>query len=107
MDNWLFMTALSMLSTTTILPAFVMNLTSSYVLIGLITTISIAGWSLPQVFGAHYVAKFPVKKDMIVVVTALERAPWLVFGLFLMFFPSTGANAMLALFFLVFTITTR
>jgi len=105
MDNGLFMTALSMLSTTTILPAFVMNLTPSYVLIGLISTISVAGWSLPQVLGAHYVAKFPVKKDMIVVVTALERSPWLVFGLFLMFFPSTGANTILALFFLVFSIT--
>lgn len=105
MDNGLFMTALSMLSTTTILPAFVMNLTPSYVLIGLISTVSVAGWSLPQVLGAHYVAKFPVKKDMIVVVTALERIPWFLFGLFLMFFPSTEANAMLALFFLVFSIT--
>jgi len=105
LDNGLFMTALSMLSTTTILPAFVMNLTPSYVLIGLISTVSVAGWSLPQVLGAHYVAKFPVKKDMIVVVTALERIPWFLFGLFLMFFPSTEANAMLALFFLVFSIT--
>jgi len=105
LDNGLFMTALSMLSTTTILPAFVVNLTPSYVLIGLISTVSVAGWSLPQVFGAHYVAKFPVKKDMIVVVTALERAPWFLFGLFLMLFPSTEANAMLALFFLVFSTT--
>ena len=105
MDNGLFMTALSMLSTTTILPAFVMNLTSSYVLIGLISTINVAGWSLPQVFAAHSVAKFPVKKDMIVVVTSLERFPWLVFGLFLLFLPSTGATVMLLLFFLFLSIT--
>jgi len=106
MDNGLFMTALSMLSTTTILPAFVMNLTPSYVLIGLISTVSVAGWSLPQILGAHYVTRFPVKKDMIVVVTALERCPWLAFGLFIMFFPSTGADAMLVLFFLVLSMTT-
>jgi MFS family permease len=106
MDNGFFMIAGSVISSATILPAFVRNLTPSNLIIGLISTIGIAAWSFPQLIAAHYTMRFPVKKDLIVVATALERCPWLLLGLFLLLLPSPGPETTLIVFFLVYVTTT-
>ena len=69
--------AMSFASRLTILPAFVNKFTSSNFIIGLIPTISIIGWLLPQLLSARYVERFSRKKPFVLVVSTGERLPWL------------------------------
>jgi len=62
----------------TIMPLYVSHLTNSRVLIGLISTITGAGWYLPQLLTANYVEQLPVKKRMVINVGFFsERLPFL------------------------------
>ena len=81
-EGGLFFLGLSFGTPVTIMPLYVSHLTSNRVLIGLVAAISGAGWYLPQLFTANYVAGLPVKKRMVVNVGLFsERLPWLVMAL--------------------------
>ncbi len=76
-DFALYILALSFASSLTILPAFVSKYTTSNVIIGLIPTINVIGWLMPQLAAAKYVEKFDKKKRFVVIVGIWERLPWL------------------------------
>ena len=80
-DFALYIFALSFASILTILPAFVSKFTSSNFVIGLIPTIHVLGWLLPQVAAARYVEKLNRKKRFIITVGTGERLPWLFMAL--------------------------
>ena len=90
----------SFAASATILPLYVSHLTDSRVLIGLISAISGAGWYLPQLFTANYVARLPVKKRMVIRVGLFsERLPLLVMALSVFLFAARSPRVALVLFF--------
>ena len=64
-------------STVTVLPLFVRTLTSSAVLIGLVPAMHSAGWQLPQLFTAGWVARQKRYRPMVLLLTINERLPFL------------------------------
>ena len=71
----------SLISSGVILPLFISNLSSSKMLIGLLMTISFAGWLVPQLFTAPLVARFhSIKKFLVPAVLLAERLPLLLLG---------------------------
>jgi len=76
---WLF--SVSFVSVNTILPVYATKLTDSPLVIGLIPALSDAGWFLPQLFMAPYVERLTRKLPTITWLGALERVPYLVLAL--------------------------
>ncbi len=65
----------------TIIPLFVSHLTTSALLIGLIPSIHMVGWQLPQLFMANSVARLRRYKPMVMLLTIHERVPFFGIGL--------------------------
>lgn len=103
-DFALYIFALSFTSILTILPAFVSKFTASNVIIGLISTINVIGWLLPQLPAAKYVEKFDKKKRFVVIVGIWERLPWLFAAIGIILFRNSGSFWMLAIFFICYGI---
>ncbi|MCC6802030.1 MAG: MFS transporter [Anaerolineae bacterium] len=61
-DNVLFSVALSIISSTTVVPDFVRRLTDSEILIGLSGSLFMVGFTLPQLFIAHFIVRHERKK---------------------------------------------
>ena len=76
---WLF--GASFVSVNTILPVYATKLTDSPLVIGLIPALTDAGWFLPQLFMAPYVERLTRKLPTIAWLGALERVPYLVLAL--------------------------
>jgi MFS family permease len=61
-DGILFMVAMNIIGSTTVIPDFIRRLTNSEVLIGLSGSLFDVGWTLPQLFIARYIIRFERKK---------------------------------------------
>ena len=61
-DAILFIVALNIISSTTVIPDFVRNLTDSEILIGFSGSMFDIGWTLPQLFVARYLVRSARKK---------------------------------------------
>lgn len=61
-DGILFMVALGIISSTTVIPDFVRRLTDSEILIGLSGSLFTIGYTLPQLFIARYIVRYARKK---------------------------------------------
>lgn len=70
-DVCLFYIAVTFISSTTVMPAFIGSLTRSEVIVGLASGLISAAWLLPQLIVASLVARLPRKKP------AILRAIWL------------------------------
>ncbi len=93
----------SLISAGVILPLFISNLTSSKVLLGLIMTISFAGWLVPQVFTAPLVASFrQVRRLLLPSVLLAERLPLLLLGPAMYWLGSSAPPLALLVFFLLY-----
>ena len=77
-----FPAGLSFISTLTILPLFVRQLTDSNMLVGLIPSIGSMGFFLPQIFIANYVERLPKKRNYVMVLASIERLAILVLAIF-------------------------
>ena len=76
LDGVFFWFGSGFLAPSTVLALYVNNLTDSTLLIGLLSTISSAGWFLPQLFTANVVERLPRKKYMVVNIGLFtERLP--------------------------------
>jgi MFS family permease len=78
-DGGFFGFGLAFASFVTVIPLFVSTLTDSAVLIGLIASLHMAGWQLPQLITSNQVAKLTRYKPMVMMITLHERVPF--FGL--------------------------
>jgi len=81
MDAVFFSIGMSFASVSTILPAFIRHFTPSNFIIGLVASLSMLGWFLPQIFTANYTQKLKRRKDFVLLGGLGERIPW--FFLFL------------------------
>lgn len=70
-DVCLFYIAVTFISSTTVMPAFIGSLTRSEVIVGMASGLISAAWLLPQLLVASLVARLPRKKP------AILRAVWL------------------------------
>ncbi len=66
LDSTFFWLGGSFIAARTILPLYVSHFTDSKLVIGLLSTITAAGWLLPQLFTANQVQRLPRKKVMVV-----------------------------------------
>jgi MFS family permease len=76
---WLF--GASFVSVTTIFPVYASRLTHSPILIGMIPALTDAGWFLPQLLLAPHVERLRRTMPTVAVLGALERVPYLVLPL--------------------------
>lgn len=83
----------------TILTLFVHNLSSSKILLGLLTTISMLGNYLPQIFIANYTEGVRSKKRLTAYLGIFQRVPWLGLALATYFLQGASASWLLVMFF--------
>ncbi len=77
LDGAFFGSALGFASFVTVLPLFVSSLTNSAILIGLIPSIHMMGWQLPQLFTANRLSQEKVYRPSVLKATIHERLPFL------------------------------
>jgi MFS family permease len=99
LDGAFFGSGIGFASFSTILPLFVASMTNSATLIGLVPAIHSAGWLLPQLFTASYIARLRRYKRTVVFTTIHERIPFLGFALVAFLLPKIGLQAGLILTF--------
>lgn len=97
LDGSFFGFALGIASFVTIIPLFVASLTDSTILIGLIASIHLVGWQLPQLLMAGRVSRLRLYRPMVLLMTIHERWPFLGLALIAFLVPIIGRD--LALIF--------
>jgi MFS family permease len=105
LDWTAFAGAMSFISSSTILPAFVTNLTTSNVAIGLIGSIFFLGFNLPQILVSNKVEKLRRKREYVLKVTLGERVPWLLMTLVTLLMLPSNPQLVLAIFFISLCVT--
>ena len=103
-DNSMFYIIALGLSQYTILPLYLSKLTNSKILIGLIPTIFVIGFSLPQIFTARFLKGKSKKKKYLVGVAVAQRVSILTFLILTLVQRHLSANLTIFLFFLIFSI---
>ena len=101
LDGGFFGVALGFASFTTIIPLFVMQLTDSPVLIGLIPAIHTVGWQLPQLLTAGRVRRLERFKPMVMAMTINERLPFLGLALIAYFLSRLDTTLALVLIYIL------
>ena len=95
---------MSFFGTSTIIPGFLNLLGASTTVIGLISTLARAGWLLPQLIAARYLAHKPYKKPYVVAAAGISRMLIAVMAGVIWF---TGAKPeKLIITLVIFTVTT-
>jgi len=103
-DNAMFNIISVCMSQYTILPLYLSKLTDSEILIGLIPTVSIVGFALPQLFIARFLEGKRRKKKYIVLVAAIQRISILAFLILTLIQSKLSASLTIILFFLIYII---
>jgi MFS family permease len=103
-DGVLFMTALNLIGSTTVIPDFVRQLTDSEILIGLSANLFEIGFTLPQLFIARYLIQFEHKKWWFIGPNIPVRFIMLIFGLMVIFLGADYPQLVLAVFFVCYGI---
>jgi MFS family permease len=104
LDYGLFGLGLSLIATTTILPAFAQRLGASNIVIGFIPAILTVGWGLPSILFANYIERLERKLPLVLAVTVGERIPYLFLALAAYFLARTQPALVLALTILLVAI---
>jgi hypothetical protein len=93
MGAGMFRVVIGFASFPTVLPHFVASMTNSATLIGLVPAIHTAGWFLPQLFTATFIARLHRYRRTVLMMTIHERVPCLGFALVALFLPRIGLRA--------------
>jgi MFS family permease len=101
LDGSFFGFGIGFASFITIIPLFVATMTDSALLIGLIPAIHNAGWQLPQLFTARWVARQSRIKPLVLSTTIQERLPFLGLAVIAWLTPLIGVPAALGLTFVM------
>jgi MFS family permease len=103
LDGAFFWFAVNFVAPSTILPLYVRHLTDSRLVIGLVGTIAGAGWYLPQLLTANYVARQPRKKPLVTWLGFFaERLPYLVMAVSAFILAGDSPGPAVAWFLLTF-----
>ncbi len=103
LDGIFFSFGIGFISTTTILPIFVRNLTESKLLISLIMAILTFGGNIPQLISARWAEGLEIKKKPLLFLALLMRMPWLLMAILTYFLTPNYSDYLLVVFFLVLT----
>ncbi len=103
LDGAFFGFGLGFASSVTVVPLFVNTLTDNTAIIGLLASIHMVGWQLPQILTANRVARLGRVKPMVLMMTLHERWPFLAMALVIFMLPTLGPSLTLVLTFLVLT----
>ena len=101
MDGAFFGLAMGFASMVTIVPLFVASMTDSTILIGLVGSVHMIGWNLPQILTANWVAKLKRFLPMVMWMTFHERWPFFGLAAVALLIPTLGSTAALILTFLM------
>jgi MFS family permease len=96
--------AMGFVATSTIIPLFLDTLTDNTAIIGLISSIHVVGWQLPQILTANRVAKLARYKPMVLKMTIHERWPYFALVVVALLIPKLSATIILSLAFIFLTI---
>lgn len=99
-DYVFFALGMAFVNATTVLPAFVDQLTDAPLLVGLVATVQTGGWLFPQLLAAAYVAGRPRVKALMVGPALLGRPAWWVLALVTALVGHTQPGLLLLAFFL-------
>ncbi len=103
-DGATFSFAISLLSETTIIPAFMQRLSGSAILVGLVAAIYALGHYLPQLFGAHLALGREKRKWVMLTIVSLERVGILAIAIAAQLVGVVGHETVIVLFFVAFGI---
>lgn len=103
-DGAFFGLGLGLASYVTVIPLFIASLTDSTILIGMIATVHMVGWQLPQMFTAGMVSRRTVYKPLVLLMTIHERWPFLALGLLALTALSLATEVVLVLAFIIICI---
>jgi MFS family permease len=101
LDGAFFGLGMGFASFVTVIPLFVNSLTDSTTIIGLIVSIHMVGWQLPQVLTSSRVARMKIYRPMVMAMTIHERWPFLGLAIVAALIPVIGIPAALALTFVM------
>src|SRR5437773_12571521 len=76
-DSSFFGLGMGLASTVSVIPLFINTLTTSTTLIGLIASIHVIGWRLPQLLVAGHVSHLRRYKPLTILLSTQERWPYL------------------------------
>lgn len=102
LDGACFAFAISLLSETTIIPAFVQALSGSTLLVGLVAATFAVGRYLPQLVGAHLVQGRSRRKPLLLAIVLAERVGILAIAIAAQLIGVIDESAVLVLFFIAF-----
>lgn len=102
LDGATFSFAITLLSETTIIPAFVQTLTGSAVLVGLVAAVYAIGHYLPQLIGAHLVRGRSRRKPLLLAIVIAERVGILAIAITAQLIGVLTPTAIVVIFFLSF-----
>lgn len=104
LDNILFTVAIGIISSTTVIPDFLRNLTDSEILIGLSGNLFTIGFTLPQLFIARYIVRHARKKWWFVGPNIPVRFVILIFSGILVWLGKDRPELVLLAFFLCYSV---
>lgn len=104
LDGATFSFAISLLSETTIIPAFMQELSGSAFLVGLVAAIYALGHYLPQLYGAHLALGREKRKFLMLTIVSLERVGILAIAIAAQLVDVLDRGVVIALFFIAFAI---
>lgn len=104
LDTILFTGAMNIISPTTVIPDFVRHLTDSQILIGLCGTLFTIGFTLPQLFVARFIVRYPRKKWWFVGPNIPVRSMILLFALLTFWVGAGNPQLILIAFFTCYAI---
>ncbi|MEO6941997.1 MAG: MFS transporter [Terrimesophilobacter sp.] len=102
LDGATFAFAISLLSETTIIPAFIQQLSGSSLLVGLVAATFAVGRYLPQLVGAHLVRGRSTRKPLLLGIVIAERVGILAIAVTAQFIGVLSTAVVLVLFFVTF-----
>lgn len=104
LDGGFFGMAFGFASLTAVLPLFISQMTDSAIWIGLIPSMHMVGWYLPQVFTAQGVARSARFKPLVLKRTVFERVPFFGLAAVAWFLPGMHPGVSLLLTFILMTL---
>jgi MFS family permease len=104
LDGTLFIVAMGIIGSTTVIPDFIRHLTDSEILIGLSSSLFEIGWALPQLFIARYIIRFDHKKWWFVGPNIPVRFVMLLFAVIIVVLGEGRPEAILAAFLVCYGI---
>ena len=105
MGDWIgFGMSLAFISASTVMPALVSRLSDSALAVGLIGTIGMGGWLLPQMFAAGPVSRLRRKKRVVIIPSLIGRPSFILTALAILWFAVPRPQIALAVFFVGYTV---